>query len=446
MVYTSTDNNYGTAKLIVGTTGKANYLTIATALTDASSGDTIFILPGTYTENLTLKAGVNLTAFECDNSLNATGKVIISGTSTLTTAGTVTISGIQLQTNLAALLAVTGIVASVVNLNNCYLNCTNATGITYSSSSATSGININNCKGNLATTGIGIFTCSSSGRLAMYDCKFTNTGLSLTASTISSSDTILSNCEFDSVFSTSSTGSFVLNRGVIYTPTINTTCMTTAGTGQITFNHCQLISGTASAISVGSGTTVECFGCRIESSNTNAVTGAGTHNIRGSFYTGSSFKTNVTTQTGGCASGLTQGTAPSAGFIGEQIRSYINSASAVSLVTATTKTVTSISLTPGIWDVSISAQFQSGATTIPTLYQISVSPTANSNPNNYGDSDSFLNNNSGGALSTSLQPSLVVPSFRVTLSATTTYYFCAVCSFTVSTMSVYGRISATRVG
>src|SRR5258708_20620706 len=121
-------NTFGVAKWIVSATASdGTHTTIASALTSASSGDTIFIRPGTYTENLTLKAGVNLSAFGSDSSQNGTGKVIISGTCTMTTAGSVTISGIQLQTNSAALLAVTGTLASVVNLQNCYLNCTNTT-------------------------------------------------------------------------------------------------------------------------------------------------------------------------------------------------------------------------------------------------------------------------------------------------------------------------------
>jgi pectin methylesterase-like acyl-CoA thioesterase len=56
-------NNYGPAKFIVSSSAaNGTHTTIAAALTSASTGDTIFIRPGTYTENLTLKAGVNLTA------------------------------------------------------------------------------------------------------------------------------------------------------------------------------------------------------------------------------------------------------------------------------------------------------------------------------------------------------------------------------------------------
>src|SRR6185503_17737268 len=112
---------FTTAKWIVSSDiTQGTHTTIAAALTSASSGDTIFIRPGTYTENLTLKAGVALCAYVCDAF---EPNVIISGTCTFTAAGTVSISGIRLQTNNAALLAVTGSAASIVFLNLCFLNC-----------------------------------------------------------------------------------------------------------------------------------------------------------------------------------------------------------------------------------------------------------------------------------------------------------------------------------
>ena len=73
-----TTGNYGPAKFIVSANVyEGTHTTIAAALTSASSGDTIFIRPGTYTENLTLKAGVNLCAYECDGQ---TPNVTVIGT------------------------------------------------------------------------------------------------------------------------------------------------------------------------------------------------------------------------------------------------------------------------------------------------------------------------------------------------------------------------------
>src|ERR1700676_4205216 len=100
-IQNSTDLYANSVLIVDPTLGSGNYTTIGSALTASVSGQTIFIRPGTYTENLTLKAGVNLTAFGSDSSLNGTATVIINGTCTLSTAGTVTISSIQLQTNSA---------------------------------------------------------------------------------------------------------------------------------------------------------------------------------------------------------------------------------------------------------------------------------------------------------------------------------------------------------
>jgi hypothetical protein len=41
---------------------------------------------------------------------------------------------------------------------------------------------------------------------------------------------------------------------------------------------------------------------------------------------------------------------------------------------------------------------------------------------------------------------LTIPAYRVSLSATTTYYLVVNSLFTVNTPAAYGRISATRVG
>ena len=96
MTIANATNRFATAKFIVDPTlGDGTHQTIAAALTAASSGDTIFIKPGTYTEDLTLKAGVNLAAYVGDGD---TPNVEIVGKATATFAGTCSISGIRLTT------------------------------------------------------------------------------------------------------------------------------------------------------------------------------------------------------------------------------------------------------------------------------------------------------------------------------------------------------------
>ncbi len=437
---TLTVTSINTAKWIVDpTANRGTHQTIAGAISAASSGETIFIRPGTYTENLTLKAGVNLTAFECDSSLNGTGHVIISGTCTMTTAGTVTISGIQLQTNSAALLAVTGSAASIVILDNCYLNM-GTSAITYSSSSASSAININSCSGNISTTGIAAFTHTSAGTLSISYSDITNTGLSVTAATASAGTLTIFSCYLEFAISNSSTNSYQERNSHTNTTAINLTGLTIAGTAGLGSNfmrNCYHSSGTATAISVSAGGTLVITGGGVSSTNTNAISGAGTLNYSSIAFSNSSL-INTTTQFGGVAQGI-QFQAPSAGFLGEQIRATVTQAAAITLTTLTSANVTSISLTAGIWDVSGVICYGNGATGNSFASAIT---SVSAGLGTAGD-----NGIGGTASPTALQDmSYTIPSFRFTLTATTTIYLVAFAAVVAGTMKAYGRISGTRVG
>jgi hypothetical protein len=286
-------NTFTTAKWIVSPTASdGTHTTIAGALAAASSGDTIFIRPGTYTENPTLVAGVNLAAFQCDYL----GHVIINGTCTLTTAGAVVITGIQLKTNSAALLAVTGSAASVVTLQNCYLNCVNNTGITFSSSSGSSGITLNNCSGDVATTGITLFSHSSAGLLIFNYCIFTNTGSSTTASTVSAGTMTTFSSSFNTLITTSGTGA-LSSQSTTFGNAVNGISVTLGGTGSNGSNYDNYSSGSASCVSVGTGATANITNAVIASSNTNSIAGAGTVSYGDLIFTGSSKTIGTTTQT-----------------------------------------------------------------------------------------------------------------------------------------------------
>ncbi len=288
-------NPMSSARWIVDPLGfNGTHTTIASAITSATSGDTILILPGTYTENLTLKAGVNLAAFDCDA---LTPNVTIVGKATFTAAGTVTISGIRLTTNSDFLLAVTGSAASIVNLENCYLNISNNTGISHTSSNATSTINCINCSGNIGTTGIAVVTSTSAGNIDFQKCDIQNTGGSSTVSTVSTGVIKLEHTNFYSQITTSSVGSIAGYFSIVGTSNINATGVTLVGTGTGAFNHCNLQGGSASAASAGAGTNLELNECIVASSNTNAIDGLGSIVYVGVAFSGSSSLINVTTQT-----------------------------------------------------------------------------------------------------------------------------------------------------
>jgi len=264
-------NNYGTAKFIVSSSAaNGTHTTIASALTSASSGDTIFIRPGTYTENLTLKAGVNLCAYDCDGlgagSSSATN-VIILGKMTATFIGQVSISGIELKTNGDYLIETTGSNAASLILSKCFLNCSNFSGIHKTNSSAF--INLYNCNGNLGTTGIAYFVATS-GDINFNYGNYTNTGNSTTASTISTGAIGFFGVQFTNYITTSSSGSWTANfcqfNGIYVT----------AGTGNIALTQCYVNATNSLAFSIGSGTSVTLKQCQIDTTNNPAISGAGT--------------------------------------------------------------------------------------------------------------------------------------------------------------------------
>lgn len=419
-------------KFIVGdTTNGANYATITAALAAASSGDTIGIQPGTYTENLTLKDGVNIVGLQSDPY---TPNVTIIGKATATFAGTCTIAGIRLQTNSDYCLSVTGSSATLINLKGCYIAAANNTAIQYTSSSGSSKIQLYDCKSEFSTTGIALFTHSGSGQLKFFGGTHENSAVTSTASTLSGSGSLsINNTYYASPITTSSTSGISINNSLIQA------VMTIGGTGSNAFYSSAFITGASTAISVGTGATLVLGSSTVSSSNTNAIDGVGTINYSGVTFTGSSVKISTTTQTGGIAQGgVVQ--APSAGFLGEQIRATVAKGSPVSLNNGAPATnVTSISLTAGIWDISGVVGFQ-GATT--GGYMVASLSTTSATLGTEGDNAIYFPFQSQATT----EACLTIPPWRLTITATTTIYLVAQESFTVGTGTAFGRISATRVG
>lgn len=287
-------NTFGCAKWVVSSDAtQGTHTTIAGALTVASSGDTIFIRDGTYTENLTGKAGVSLFALTGDQ---LTPNVTIAGNFTSSFAGTCSISNIRLQTNSAACLTVSGSNATIVNLYNCFIDGTNATPISFTASNASALIKCVNCLGNLGTTGIGAFAHSSTGQLAFNYSNISNVGGSSTASTISAGS-FLSFCStFANPVTSSGTATVAIQFTDISTSAQNVTAFTNGGSGNATANQCRFVSGSASAVSTSQTFTTVLS--TFESSNTNAITGAGTIIYADIAFAGSSSLMNVSSQTG----------------------------------------------------------------------------------------------------------------------------------------------------
>ena len=132
-----------------------------------------------------------------------------------------------------------------------------------------------------------------------------------------------------------------------------------------------------------------------------------------------------------------------AGNIGEFVSSNIVSGSAVSLVNATAKDITTISLTAGDWDVQGMCATQPAGGTTTSAFICSISPTLNTLNTTVSDSSGFGINNAAQAAGGA--ESITTDTARVSLAATTTYHLVTQASFAVSTMAAYGKIRARRV-
>ncbi len=129
------------------------------------------------------------------------------------------------------------------------------------------------------------------------------------------------------------------------------------------------------------------------------------------------------------------------GAIGEHTSSVIVAASAVTLSTGATKTVTSIALTAGTWIVSGAVAYGGGAIT-GTITQAHVATVTDAVTGSVLGESWFLSPTMPTAASNS---SIAIPPFRVVLTAAASRYLTATGTFTVGTMSAYGSIVATRM-
>lgn len=127
-------------------------------------------------------------------------------------------------------------------------------------------------------------------------------------------------------------------------------------------------------------------------------------------------------------------------YIGEYISASVVQGSATALTTATPKTVTSISLTAGDWDISAVGAL-TGAST-GTIFDVAVGTTTNSFTGTVlGDTRV----QSPTVSLTGADASLMIPGMRVSISGTATYYLVVSETFTLGSPAAYGRISARRV-
>jgi hypothetical protein len=298
LISTNTQDLHTSAFIVsaAGTNGTgANYGSITSAVANASSGDTIFIMPGTYTENLTITKDLNFVAYaatlrEPPANVTITGKITVS-----TASADAYFFGIRFNTNADVSFSLTANGGSVT-CQDCYFNALNANSISCTGNTSTN-FYMENCSGGLAST-FALFTTTNAAVWIKNSTFIDNTTPGTSTTSAGAVRILQSNLSFP--IATTSTGAFIIENtsfGGQQSPFTNTTWFTTAGTGSSFIDYSTFNSGTASAISIGVGTTVTAVGLRVNSSNTNAITGAGTILYGPITFSGSSSTINTTTQT-----------------------------------------------------------------------------------------------------------------------------------------------------
>lgn len=431
-------SGYGTAKWIVSATpGYGTHTTIAAALTAASSGDTIFLRPGTYTENLTLKAGVNLTAYQCD----AQTQVIVKGKLTATFSGEADMSGISFVTNGDYSIEITGSNATILSFSYCNFNGNDNTILHLNSSNSTATLSFFSCILNTAITGIS-YHVMTEGTINYLQCVILNSGNSVTAANNSAGDVAFQNCSISGAFSCSGSGHIeVYNSSFVTVANVSLLQINATSNSSFSVNSSFISTQSSPCITIGAGAAFYISNANIESSGTYAISGTGALIFAGLSFVGSVTSTldPGLTAVGGTLPGL-RSTAPSAGYLGENITSV--NTGGVGLTSTVAANVTSIVLTAGNWDINGAIEFVPGAATTnnSTVCSIStVSATSGTEGDNAFQGSVAIALTRGGVA--------MVPGYRLALTAaSTTVYLVASAVFSGGTLTAVGRISATRVG
>lgn len=425
-------------KVIVGDLANgANYATIPDAIAATSAGDAIGLQQGTYDIGT-----INFTSSRRFIGIgSAEGTCLIRGKMTDSgIAMTLFFQNVQVQTDGDYIFDLSATNSQAVIYNGNY----RVTDFTGSNIAAGATVALFYCGGAITDTDLTLWEGDGAG--LMYYSQISNPGGSTTRSNLGGTQNYYY-CILSVPIGSNGVGGVLLRDVTFDTADWNVTPVILSGSGASIIEDCNLYSGSASALYVDTSAICYASNVNIKSTNTNAINGPGTL-----FHTGINFfpepsysrKINVTTQTGGIMKGMAGVQGPSAGFVGEQIRATVLSVSPTSLSTGTYNPITSISLTPGIWDVSALVNFVAGASTNCTVYQVGVSGSNTAfTLGDDGDNLASLRSNAGVIGN---GPSLSVPSYRVTVSATTTIYLGVQATFTVSTLTAFGRISASRVG
>ncbi len=222
------------------------HTSIQAAINAATPGDVIFIRDGVYTESFSLKADVYITSW----SFASTANVKIRGTVTHNTVGSTTISNMYFETNGGFCIVVSGGNASVLRIENSYINVLGNNGISYTCTNAASTLGFYNCLGNTATANQ-FFNNTSNGRMFFENCTFENSAASTVANSLNQDGTLfINNSTFFFGITSQGLSTFTAYNSTFNVKGIGNTALAFAGNTTATLYYCSPVSNTTTPVSV----------------------------------------------------------------------------------------------------------------------------------------------------------------------------------------------------
>lgn len=227
------------------TTKGAGFTVIQNAINSASAagGGTVYIYPGTYTESLTLAAGVSLIGSSPGDLQNA---IIISGNHTFSGSGISSLQNLTLSASSGDALIISGANNSVVQINNCAIAASSGHAVTGSSTNLNSNFVANNSKFTGSLSGLNF---SGSSGVSLTNCSTQCITAGNTAFIMSGSNAASVN---NSSFFMRTTGGVAIN-GVCVSigagcSISSNKCSYSAGSGSSAAFYFPALLGTASSI------------------------------------------------------------------------------------------------------------------------------------------------------------------------------------------------------
>lgn len=259
-----TVSGYPITPFVVGPATFAGYQTIQSAVNaaNAAGGGSVYVMPGTYTENLTLFGNVDIVGNPGNSDAATSGNtVVISGVHTPPTSGSFTFANINLQ-SATHIFSSNAAGTTFLVIINCFIAVTN--GYVF---------NLPNWTGALVTYNVGDGSTNNgmvnnNGGSLCFFISATH-GAGTANPMITSGLVIMQEIDLNCLWN-ANTGTIVACDYVIFTNTV--TCSNNS-TGS--FNFCKFITGTSQALTMSSSGAISINNSIIDSTNSSAITGAG---------------------------------------------------------------------------------------------------------------------------------------------------------------------------